>query len=155
MKAAIYCRVSTDEQTTDNQELILVEHAKLKGFEYEVYTETESSGNTRPVKAKLLKLLRAKRYSTLLIYKMDRWARSSTELLLEFQELHDMGINIISLSDNLDLNSASGRLQFQILAAFAEFEKALIKERTKAGLNRARLQGKVLGRPRKTPLPPL
>lgn len=148
MKAAIYCRVSTEEQTTENQTIRLIEYAKRSNWEYEVFEETESSRNTRPIKNALLNRLRQMEFDVLLIYKLDRWARSSTELVLEFTELHNKGINIVSISDNLDLSTSTGKLQFQILSAFAEFERNLISERTKEGLNRAKAQGKKIGRPK-------
>lgn len=148
MKAAIYCRVSTEEQTTENQRLRLTEYAERQGGVYSVFEETESSRKTRPIKAHVLNQLRVKEFDTLLIYKLDRWARSSQELILELTELFNRGINIISLSDNIDLSTATGKLQFQILSAFAEFERNLIRERTLEGLHRARKQGKTLGRPK-------
>ena len=148
MKYALYARVSTEEQTTDNQEIRLMEYAKSKGFEYDLFKETMSTRKTRPVKQDLLTKLRAKEYIGVIIWKLDRWARSSTELVLEIQELHNKGLIFISLSDNIDLSSAGGKLQFQILSAFAEFERSLISERTKEGLRRTKLKGTQLGRPK-------
>jgi putative DNA-invertase from lambdoid prophage Rac len=144
---AIYCRVSTQEQTTLNQEMRLTEHANRQGWDYTVYTETESTRKTRPIKAELMQKLRSKEYEGVIVWKLDRWARSSYELLTEITELHKKGIKFISLSDNVDLGTATGRLQFQILSAFAEFERSLIRERTIEGLERAKKQGKKLGRP--------
>lgn len=144
---AIYCRVSTDEQTTNNQELRLVEYAKREGYDYEVVNEVMSSRKTRPKKAALMQRLRKREFDAVLVWKLDRWARSSRELMLEIEELYNKGITFISLSDNLDLSTATGKLQFQILSAFAEFERNLIAERTKEGLNRAKKEGKTLGRP--------
>ena len=69
-----------------------------------------------------------------MVYKLDRWARSSTELILDTKELIDKGIGFVSISDNIDFSSASGRLYFAILSAFAEFERELIRERTLEGL---------------------
>jgi len=148
MKYALYCRVSTEEQTTDNQEVRLLEYVKSKGYEYNLFKETMSTRKTRPVKQVLLQKLRSKEYDGVIIWKLDRWARSSTELVLEIQELHDKGLIFISLSDNIDLSSAGGKLQFQILSAFAEFERALISERTKEGLRRTKMKGTQLGRPK-------
>ena len=79
---------------------------------------------------------------------MDRYARSSAELILEIKELLDKGVSFISISDNLDFSTATGKLHFQILSAFAEFERELIRERTIEGLNRTKSQGKILGRPK-------
>jgi len=92
--------------------------------------------------------LREGKYQAVLIYKLDRWARSSTELILEVKELTEKGIKFISLSENLDFSTSAGRLHFQILCAFAEFERDLIRERTIEGIRRARLNGKVPGRPK-------
>jgi len=147
MRIAIYCRVSTDEQTTENQKIRLEEYAQRQGWTYTTIEETESSRKTRPKKAELLNQLRRKEYDGVLIWKLDRWARSSQELSLEIEELHQKGIIFISISDNIDLSTATGKLQFQILSAFAEFERNLIRERVMEGLHRAKHQGKVLGRP--------
>jgi DNA invertase Pin-like site-specific DNA recombinase len=147
-KYALYCRISTGHQTTENQRLRLVEYCKKNNWEYDVYEETESTRKTRPVKQNLLAKLRAKEYIGVIVYKLDRWARSSTELILDTKELIDKGIGFISVSDNLDFSSAAGKLHFQILSAFAEFERELIRERTLEGLYRARNQNKTLGRPK-------
>jgi putative DNA-invertase from lambdoid prophage Rac len=147
MKIALYNRVSTSDQTTENQKIRLIEYAKSKGLEYDVFEEVMSTRKTRPVKQALLQKLRNGDYDTVVIYRLDRWARSSTELLLEINELINKGISFISLSENLDFSTATGKLHFQILSAFAEFEKSLISDRTKEGLRRAREQGKKLGRP--------
>lgn len=139
--------MSTEEQTTENQRLILIEYAERRGFNYEVFEEVESTRNTRPLKQKLLGRLRAMEFDGLLVLKLDRWARSLRELTLELEEIHAKGVTFISLNDSIDMSTATGRLQFQILSAFAEFERNLISERTKEGLARARSQGKRLGRP--------
>ena len=150
MKYALYARVSTEEQSTEQQVDRLIAHAEKMGWEYEIFTETESTRKTRPIKYKLIQSLRARDYDGVCVYKLDRWARSMQELIYELEEFHKKNIDFVSMSDNIDLSSASGKLQFQILAAFAEFERSLISERTKEGLRRAVKQGKKLGRPRKT-----
>lgn len=147
-KVAIYCRVSTSEQNNENQELRLVEYCNQKNWTYDVYKEVESTRKTRPVKQALLTMLRKKDYDAIVVYKLDRYARSSAELILEIKELLDKGVAFISISDNLDFSTASGKLHFQILSAFCEFEKELIRERTIEGLRRTKLQGTVLGRPK-------
>ncbi len=147
-KYAIYCRVSLNngEQTNLNQEAILIDYCKSKGLDYDLYSEQESSRKTRPIKAELLSKLRKHQYDGVLIYRLDRWARSSRELLLEIDELVKKEIDFISVSDNLDFSTAQGRLHFQILSAFSEFERSLISERTKAALQRIG-KTKKLGRP--------
>lgn len=148
MKVAIYCRVSTEEQTTENQRIRLVAYCKKNNWDYEVIEEQMTTRKTRPRKNKLLQRLRNKEFDGVIIFKLDRWARSMYELTNEISELHKKGITFISVSDNIDLSSATGKLQFHILSAFAEFERALIRERTIEGLKRAKSQGKKLGRPK-------
>jgi putative DNA-invertase from lambdoid prophage Rac len=147
-KLALYCRVSSNRQTNENQKIRLLQYAADKAYKFDLYEEVESSRKTRPVKQELLMKLRKGEYSSIVVYKLDRFARSSRELILEIQELVDKGIGFISISDNLDFSSSMGRLHFQILAAFAEFERSLISERTKEGLERTKLQGTILGRPK-------
>ncbi len=147
-KVALYCRVSTSEQTNENQKIRLVKYAEDNQLLFDVFEETESSRKTRPVKADLLQRLRKQEYSSVIVFKLDRWARSSSELIIDVSELVKKGIGFISVSDNLDFTTASGKLHFQILSAFAEFERELIRERTIEGLKRAKSQGKSLGRPK-------
>lgn len=147
-KVALYCRVSTNKQTNENQKIRLLQYATDLGYSFDLYEEVESSRKTRPVKQELLQKLRQGEYSHIIVYKLDRFARSSRELILEIQELVDKGIGFISVSDNLDFSSSMGRLHFQILAAFAEFERSLIAERTKEGIERTKAQGTILGRPK-------
>ena len=151
-KYALYQRVSTVDQSTSSQQDVLFRFADEKGYEYDLYDEVESTRKTRPVKQALLQKLRNGEYEGVIVYKIDRWARSSTELILEIKELVDKGITFISVSDQLDFSSATGRLHFQILAVFAEFERSLISERTKLSLQRKKQmlekEGKSLGRPK-------
>lgn len=147
-KIALYCRVSTSRQTNDNQKARLFEYAKSNNLEYDLFEEVESTRKTRPIKQELLTALRNGKYKAVIVFKLDRYARSSRELILEIQELTNKGIGFISISDNLDFSSSTGRLHFHILAAFAEFERSLISERTKEGIARTKAQGTVLGRPK-------
>ena len=147
-KVALYCRVSTNKQTNENQKIRLLQYATDNNLKFDLFEEIESSRKTRPVKQELLHKLRKGDYLKVIVYKLDRFARSSRELILEIQELIDKGIGFISLSDNLDFNNSVGRLHFQILAAFAEFERSLISERTKEGIERTKAQGTILGRPK-------
>ena len=148
MKYAIYCRVSTRDQHPENQRIALVEYAERMNYQYEVFEEKESTRNTRPTKAALLQRLRRQEFSGILVWQLSRWARSLSEIILEVKELIDKNVAFISLKDNIDLSSASGRLTFHIFSAFCEFERDLIRERTMLGLDRARKEGKTLGRPK-------
>jgi DNA invertase Pin-like site-specific DNA recombinase len=147
-KLALYCRVSGQTQTVENQRIRLIEYAERNGCSFDLFEEIESSRKTRPVKQALLAKLRNKEYDAVVVYKLDRWARSSMELILDTKELLDKNIGFISVSDNLDFSSAAGKLHFQILGAFAEFERELIRERTLEGLRRSKAQGKTPGRPK-------
>jgi DNA invertase Pin-like site-specific DNA recombinase len=149
-KVAIYCRVSTNLQNNDNQLVILERYANDKGWDYVVFEEMESTRKTRPVKASLLSKLRSKEndFDAVIVLKLDRFARSSTELILDIKEIVDKGIAFISVNDNLDFGTASGMMHFQILAIFSEFERNLISLRTRESLARIKQQGEIkLGRP--------
>jgi len=146
-KSAIYCRVSTSKQTTENQKVRLLQYGIDHNLKFDLYDEVESTRNTRPIKQELLHKLRKGEYKEVIVYKLDRWARSSRELILEIQELVDRGVRFVSLSDNIDFSTSVGRLHFHILSAFAEFERSLISERTKEGIARTKQQGTILGRP--------
>lgn len=146
MNIAIYCRVSTSDQDPKNQKMILERFCRDKGWKFKTFTEVESTRKYRSVKSEVLRLLRDKKFDGLLIFKLDRWARSSTELLLEIQELHDKGIIFISYSESIDLSTAIGKLQFAVISAFAEFERSMISERTKAGIARKKQIGKMIKR---------
>jgi len=145
---ALYCRVSTDKQTNDNQKIRLLQFAIDNNLRYDLYEEIESTRKSRPVKQELMESLRKGDYKGVIVYKIDRWARSFSELILNIEELNKKNIDFISISDNLDFSSATGQLHFQILSAFTEFERSLISERTREGIRRAREQGKTLGRPK-------
>ena len=149
MKVAIYCRVSREDLHTDNQKLRLEEYAKMKGWEYETFVETESSRKSRPIKEKVIQLIREGKFDGVLIYKFDRWARSLQELIMNVTEITNRGKQFIVLTQPFDTTNSSGMLMMQILGAFAEFEREMIRERTMAGLDRARAKGVKLGRPRK------
>lgn len=147
-KVALYCRVSTNRQTNENQKIRVLQYATDNNLIFDLFEEVESTRKSRPVKQMVLQKLRKGEYSSVIVYKLDRWARSSRELILEMQELTDKGIGFVSISDNLDFSNSVGRLHFQILAAFCEFERSLISERTKEGIERTKAQGTVLGRPK-------
>ena len=127
----------------------MVEYAKQKGWEYEVFEEIESTRKTRPIKENILQAIREGKFDGILIYKLDRWARSLQELIMNVTEITKRGKQFIVLTQPFDTTSSAGMLMMQILGAFAEFEREIIRERTMAGLDRARAQGKILGRPRK------
>lgn len=148
-KIALYCRVSTTMQTTENQRPVLVKYAESNGLVYEVFEEQESTRKKRRIKEALMKRLLNKEFDAVVVYKLDRWARSSIELMSDTKKLIENEVGFISLTDHLDFTSAAGRLQFQILSAFAEFERSLISERTKNSISRMKSDGTYTGGRRK------
>jgi len=150
MKAAIYARVSRDDLNMTNQITPLRNYCKLKGWKiFKEYKETASGIlDDRPVYNQLLKDAAACKFNAVVVFKFDRFARSAMQLLESLDMFRRRGIEFVSISENIDTTTAMGKVVFTILAAFAEFERNLISERTKAGLDTARRNGKVLGRPR-------
>lgn len=141
-KVALYVRVSTQEQNPDMQKSALVDKSVKEGWEYELFEEKESTRKTRPIKYQLYQRLLNKEFDGVCVWKIDRWARSTQELSREVTTLFNRGVKFISLTDNIDLSSASGMLQFNIISAFAQFERDIISERTKEGLKHAKNVGK-------------
>ncbi len=144
MKVAIYCRVSTEDQFADKQEEICKEACNRFGYEiYEVYKDVISgTKESRPSFNKLLNDMRHFKFHAIMVTKLDRLGRSLYHLLSLIDEFNKKGINFIAVTQNIDTTSASGKLQFQIMGAFAEFERNIISERTKEGLRYAKDVGK-------------
>lgn len=139
MRVAIYCRVSTEDQNVDNQEYSCKEYCKRNNFEvYKVYKDVISgSKDSRPEFNILLEDMRNSKFDCIMVTKLDRLGRSLQHLLSMFNEFNKRGIHFIATTQNIDTSSPSGRLQMQIMGAFAEFEREIIRERTKEGLRKA------------------
>lgn len=136
MKVAIYCRVSKKDnsQTTENQKVELVKYAKAMGYDFEVFEEQESTRNTRPLKNQLFQEAIRRQWDLILVWKLDRWARSLKELINDLDILHLNKVQFFSLKDNLRIDdSPVNKLMLHILGAFAEFERNILSERIKAG----------------------
>ena len=151
-RVALYARVSTFNHGQDPELQLseLREYASRRGWKItEEYLDHGISGSkeSRPALNKLMADAGRRRFDAVLVWKIDRFGRSLKHLVNALAELDARGIAFISLRDNLDLSTPSGRLMFQIIGAMAEFERALIQERVKAGLRHARSKGKRLGRP--------
>ena len=151
-RIALYARVSTSagHQDPEMQLRELREYAERRHWEItEIYTDTGVSGSkdSRPALNRLMADACRRRFDSVLVWKLDRFGRSLRHLVNALAELEALGVAFISLGDNLDLGTPSGRLMFQIIGAMAEFERALIQERVRAGLRNARAKGKRLGRP--------
>jgi DNA invertase Pin-like site-specific DNA recombinase len=129
----------------------LREYADRRGLSiHEEYVDQGVSGSkeSRPALNCLMTDAQKCRFDAVLVWKIDRFGRSLKHLVNSLADLSAYGIAFISLRDNLDLSTPSGRLMFQIIGAMAEFERALIQERVKAGLRNAKAKGKRIGRPR-------
>tara|TARA_R100001530_G_scaffold135776_1_gene113884 strand:- start:166 stop:663 length:498 start_codon:yes stop_codon:yes gene_type:complete len=139
MKVAIYCRVSTDEQDASKQEDLCKEACLRQGHEiYNIYKDVISGGTTsRPAFNQLLINLRSFKFDAVMVTKLDRMGRSLQHLLSLFDEFKKKGVHFIAVTQNIDTSTAGGKLQMQIMGAFAEFERNIISERTKEGLRKA------------------
>lgn len=147
-RAAIYCRVSTADQHPETQLLDLREFAKQRGFEItHEYTDTISGAKAkRPGLDKLLADARRNRFDIVLVAAFDRVARSVRHFLEVLDELSHLNIEFISLRENIDSSGPLGRAIVVIVGAIAELEKSLIVERVRAGMRRAKLEGRRIGR---------
>src|SRR5215475_164884 len=148
-RAAIYVRVSTLEQDTDLQETELRDYCERRGWEYVVYRDKGQSGakHDRPALNQMLNDLRRRKFDVMVVWKLDRLARSLKQLLTIGEECQSLGVDLVSLRQNIDTTLPAGRLTFQILGAVAEFERELLRERVRAGMAQARRTGKHVGRP--------
>jgi DNA invertase Pin-like site-specific DNA recombinase len=152
-RAITYARVSTShhEQNPDVQvaELRRYCHAREWPISDEVIDHGFSGGtDQRPGLKKIMMLARSRKIDIVVVTKLDRLARSLRHLVSILDELKSLGVLFVSINDQIDFTTASGRLMLHLLAAFAEFERSLIRERTIAGIEYARSRGTVLGRPR-------
>jgi len=149
-RIGIYLRVSTSSQSTDLQRGEIISFLMARGWtNWQVYEDVQSgTDSTRPALNYMLSDARQRRVDCIICWKLDRLFRSLKGLVSTLQELNEIGVEFISLKDNIDLTTASGRLLMHMISAFGEFEVALIRERVKAGVASARRNGKTLGRPR-------
>lgn len=146
---AIYCRVSTDKQTYEQQLEPCINFAKFKGFDkYRLYTEIESSGKDRPVFRELIENARKGQHNALIVFKIDRAWRSTREFVMDFDNLMNRGIAIYSVTEGLDPTTVMGKGMMHMIVVFAEIEKATISQSTKERLQALKNMGKKLGRPK-------
>lgn len=149
MKVALYLRVSTTEQTTLNQEILLKEYCERNQMEiYQIYKDEGISGakTSRPELDKMMQDMRKKLFDGIIVWKLDRLGRSTQHLLQILEEMNNKEVRLIVTDMNIDTGTSQGKFFFTIIGAVAELERALIRERIKAGINRREKQGKPLGR---------
>ena len=149
MNVGLYARVSTnDQQTLPMQSHAMREYAARRGWTIAMQVREVGSGAAkRQAREKLLEAARRRQIDVVLVWRLDRWGRSVTDLLATLQELDHLGVGFVSLTEALDLTTPAGRAMAAMLAVFAAFEREILQERTRAGLAHARENGKRLGRP--------
>lgn len=153
MKVAIYLRVSTSDQSTAMQRTDLENYAKARGWEI-IYFEDEGISGTkerRPGLDALMNGARKRKFDVVLVWRFDRFARSSRHLVSALEEFRALNINFVSYNENIDTSTPMGMAMFTIISAMAQLERDIIRERVKAGINAARAKGKRLGRPNRLP----
>ena len=153
LRVALYARVSTLDQSTDSQLLDLRRYVRERGWHlYREYTDNGVSGtkDSRPALNELMNDAKKRRFDTVLVWRFDRFARSTKHLILALEEFRNLGIDFVSYQENIDTSSPLGSAIFTIISAVAQLERDIIAERVKAGLRRAKQNGKKLGRPRGT-----
>ena len=148
-RAGLYARVSTqDQQTIPMQTRALREYAARRGWTIALQVKEIGSGaSQRERREQLLEAARRREINVVLVWRLDRWGRSVTDLLATLQELEHLGVGFVSLTEALDLTTPAGRAMAGLLAVFAEFEREILRERVRAGLAHARQTGQRLGRP--------
>jgi DNA invertase Pin-like site-specific DNA recombinase len=148
-RAVLYLRVSTIDQTTANQERELRQVAERAGWQIvHVYKDHGISGAKRPQFDALHKAAARREFDVVMAWSVDRLGRSLQDLVAFLSEVHAAGVDLFLHQQGIDTTTPGGKAMFQMLGVFAEFERAIIQERVRAGLRRAKAEGKQLGRPR-------
>lgn len=148
-KIAIYCRVSTTDQSCERQERDLLEYAAISNFEViGVWKETASgSKNNRVERSRVMALAQNHSINAILVTEMTRWGRSTIDLIETLQSLQNWGVSLIAQTGlQFDLNTAQGRLIAHLMASIAEFERDLVRERVRSGVAAAKVRGQKFGR---------
>src|SRR5215469_18716436 len=152
IKVAIYIRVSTGGQNTEGQESELKEYAKNRGWEVGRIYRDKITGTTtsRPGLSELMADAKKRRVNVVAVWRFDRFARSVSHLLQALETFRSVGIDFVSISEQVDTSTPTGKMVFTVLGAVAELERSLIAERVRAGMRNARAKGKRIGRPPRT-----
>ena len=149
LRAGVYARISThDQHTLSLQRRAMRDYAARRGWTIAIDVKEIGSGaSVRELRQKLLDAARRRNIDVVVVWRLDRWGRSLADLLTTLQELRDLDVGFVSLTEALDLTTPSGRAMAGLLAVFAEFEREILRERVRAGLAHARENGTRLGRP--------
>ncbi len=150
MRVGIYARVSTHDQNTLPMQLKQMrEYIKNRKWKLAVeFEEVGSGAKTRPKREELLRMAKRREIDAILVWKLDRFGRSLADLITTLNELRELDVIFVSLTESLDFSTPSGRAMAGMLSTFAEFERDIIRERVKAGIANAREKGKPHGRPK-------
>jgi len=151
MRVGIYARVSTSDQDCTQQLTALREYVSARGWTVQgEYVDNGHSGSkdTRPAMNRLIAAARKRSVDAIVVWKMDRWGRSMPHFIASLEELRNLGVRFIAITQGIDTDESNpaAKLMMNLLAAFSEFERELIVERTRAGLARARKAGRIGGR---------
>jgi DNA invertase Pin-like site-specific DNA recombinase len=150
-RVALYARVSTEDQKCENQLLDLRRFGQERGWQVQgEYVDEGISGTkaSRPGLDRLMDAARKRQVDTVLVWRFDRFARSVKHLVLALTEFRELGVQFVSYQENVDTGSPLGQAIYTIIAAMAQLERDIIVERVRAGLRRAKADGRKLGRPR-------
>src|SRR6478672_3283879 len=140
--------VTNDQQTLSMQSRAMREYAARRGWTIAMqFREVGSGAAERKAREQLIEAARRREIDVVLVWRLDRWGRSVTDLLATLQELEHLGVGFVSLTEALDLTTPAGRAMAALLAVFASFEREILGERVRAGLAHARQNGQTLGRP--------
>ena|SRR3974390_1116156 len=150
MRVALYARVSTKEQNTLPMQMKAMKSlARQRNWkEIMAVKEIASGASDRPRREAILQAARMRRIDAVIVWKIDRWGRSLSDLVATLKELTDLGISFISVTEFFDLGSTTGKAMAGMLSVFSEFERDMLRERIKAGIAQARKKGRPHGRPR-------
>ena len=151
MRVAIYARVSTDDQTNQTQINELKKYCELKGWsDITIFQDEGISGTktSRPEFDKMIEAAKNKEIDAIMVWRFDRASRSTRHLLQLLDDLKKWDVDFISLKEQIDTSSAAGKLMFTMISAFAQFERDVISDRTKAAMKRLKNEGKSVGRSR-------
>lgn len=148
-RVAVYYRVSKgDQKTLPMQKEALLQYVAHRGWNLvQDVADIGSGAKERPKRNAILDAARRREIDVVVCWRLDRWGRSLPDLISTIQELQELGVGFVSVTEALDLTTSVGRAMAAMLATFAQFERDILKERVRAGLAHAKQQGKKLGRP--------
>jgi len=149
LRAALYARISSaDQQTLPLQIGAMQDYAQRRNWTVSAEVQDVNGGaKLRPKREELIKLARQRKLDVIIVWRLDRWGRSLHDVLQSLEELRELGVDFVSVTEGLDFTTSTGRAMAGMLAIFAQFEREILRERVIAGLAHARSKGKVLGPP--------